>query len=85
MIEYYLSSNNEMCYSAKTQTFHQINTPCFAMEPCDCLFAMVTLLQSLFNHLCTVQQNRKVPAGLLAVEHTASASDQSPIFCRLFF
>ena len=57
---------------------------CFAMEPCDCLFAMVTLLQSLFNHLCTVQQNRKVPAGLLAVEHTASASDQSPIFCRLF-
>ena len=27
MIRYYLSNNNEMCYSTKIQTFHQLNTP----------------------------------------------------------
>ena len=27
MIELYLSSNNEICYSTKIQIFHQLNTP----------------------------------------------------------
>ena len=60
---------------------------CFAMEPCHCFSSnLVRRRASLIAcvHKTEKKSPLKVPAGLLAVEHTASASDQSPIFCFFF-